>query len=657
MWSVGTVGSMRRRSRDGSARPPLPQLVDRGDIQGLRGLAVLLVVLDHANVPGLAGGYVGVDVFFVLSGYLISSILLREATVTGRVSLVGFYARRARRILPAATVVLVTTAVAATLIVSFVRADLIRKDVLWSAFFAANIHFGQQGTDYFAADLPPSPVQHYWSLAVEEQFYLVWPVLLIVVLTLGAGRGRADGLEAVRSRIPVLTAIVAGICLGSLAWSVQLTSDAPVSAYFSTLARAWELGVGALLALCGNALARVHRHAGTALSWIGLAAILGAAVSYDAQTAFPGWMALVPVLGTAMVLVAGASGAPVGAAGLLCARPLRGLGDVSYSFYLWHWPMLILAAAYAGRRLVLFENLVVLSVALAAAVATYHAVENPMRRARLLHRRPRSTLLLWPAALAAVLACSVWTTTQIQQEQEAAAAGYRNVDLSQVPASERVPRTTSVVHNTVADALDRATLDSPLPFPLGQDLTTLADDRWDGAHQCAARPDDTSSAICPVGDTTATRSVVLLGDSHANMWLPALDQVGQRAGFRVVPIIKFGCSPVDIPLYDRDMGGFYDQCEEWRDWALDQVRALDPEAVVVGSATQTVYSFLAEDHETVLDAAAAMDAWQAGVSRLVRELTTTADQVRFLGDTIVLPVNPAECLSKRGAPWRRARSR
>ena len=260
-----------------------------------------------------------------------------------------------------------------------------------------------------------------------------------------------------------------------------------------------------------------------------------------------------------------------------CARaPCVGSATCLYSFYLWHWPMLILAAAYAGHRLGLFESLVVVSAALAAAVATYHAVENPIRRARLLHRRPRSTLLLWPAALGAVLASSVWTTAQIQHAQEAAADAYRNVDLSQVPASERVPRTASLAHNGVADALDRATLDSPLPFPLSQDLTTLADDRWDGAHKCAALPEDTSSAICPVGDPTATRSVVLLGDSHANMWLPALDRIGQRAGFRVVPIIKFGCSPVDIPLYDRDVGGFNGQCEEWRDWALDQVRALHP---------------------------------------------------------------------------------
>ncbi len=628
----------------GTARPPLPQLVERADIQGLRGLAVLLVVLDHAGVPGLAGGYVGVDVFFVLSGYLISSILLREATVTGRVSLVGFYAKRARRILPAATVVLVTTAVAATLIVSFVRAELIRKDVLWSAFFAANIHFGDQGTDYFSADLPPSPVQHFWSLAVEEQFYLVWPVLLILVLTLGAG-----GLQSVRRRVPVLTAIVAALCLASLAWSIHLTSDAPVSAYFSTFARGWELGVGALLALFGHALTRVHRRVGAALGWIGLGAIVAAAVGYDARTAFPGWTALLPVLGTALVLVAGASGAPAGAARVLGVRPLRGLGDVSYSLYLWHWPMLVLAAAYAGHRLSLVESLVVVAVALAAAVATYHAVENPVRHARLLRLRPRRTLLLWPAAAGVVLACSVWTTAQIQQEQEAAAAGYRDVDLSLVPASERVPRTTSVAHNSVAEALDRATLDSPLPFPLAQDLTAIADDRWDGDRRCAAQPDDSSSAICPVGDPSATRSIVLLGDSHANMWLPALDRIGQRAGFQVVPIIKFGCSPVDIAIHDRDMGGFYRQCDEWRDWALDQVRALDPTVVVVGSATQTVYSFLAEDHETVLDEAAAMDAWQDGVGRLVGELATVTDEVRFLGDTVVLPDSPAECLSKHDA--------
>jgi peptidoglycan/LPS O-acetylase OafA/YrhL len=182
----------------------MPALRARADLQGLRAVAVLLVVLAHAGVPGIPGGYVGVDVFFVLSGFLITSILLHEATADGAVSLIGFYAKRARRILPAATVTLVVTAAAATVLLSYVRADQLLTDVLWAAFFGANIHFARQSTDYFAADTPVSAVQHFWSLAVEEQFYVVWPALLAVVLVTGA----RHNLRAVRRRLPLLRRVL-----------------------------------------------------------------------------------------------------------------------------------------------------------------------------------------------------------------------------------------------------------------------------------------------------------------------------------------------------------------------------------------------------------------------------------------------------------------
>src|SRR3954469_13169437 len=192
---------------DAPSRPTAPALGERLDIQGLRAVAVALVVLDHAGVPFLHGGYIGCDVFFVVSGYLISSLLLREARLTGRVSLMGFYARRARRILPAATVVLVAVTVYSGLVLSLERARQVVEDVVWSALFLANVHFSRLGTDYFSQDRPPSPVQHYWSLSVEEQFYLVWPLLLAVLVAAG-----------IHHRRTALT--VAGLCGASLLWSV-----------------------------------------------------------------------------------------------------------------------------------------------------------------------------------------------------------------------------------------------------------------------------------------------------------------------------------------------------------------------------------------------------------------------------------------------------
>ena len=213
----------------------------RPDVQGLRALAVAAVVLDHAGVANVSGGYVGVDVFFVLSGFLITGLLVREVERDGRVALGAFYARRARRILPAATVVLVAVVAFAALELSYRAVGLITADAQWAAAFLANVHFSAIGTDYFAQGQPPSPLQHYWSLSVEEQFYLVWPPLLALLMWLGRRSGRSPWR--------LVVTIAGGLCLASLVWSVVVTRTDATAAYFSSVARAWELGAGMLLAL------------------------------------------------------------------------------------------------------------------------------------------------------------------------------------------------------------------------------------------------------------------------------------------------------------------------------------------------------------------------------------------------------------------------
>ena len=225
---------------------PGPTLRHRDDIQGLRAIAVLTVIASHASVPFLPGGFVGVDVFFVISGFLISQLLFREVERSGRVSIPGFYARRARRILPAATLVTIATVVASAIWLSAIDLVEVVKDSLWAVFFAANIHFAAVGTDYFAAEEPPSPLQHYWSLSVEEQFYLVWPALLLVLV-----------LVARRRALPkrLVFGVLLVVTVASFVWSVVSTSSDPLAAYFSTPARAFELGLGALTALVASAVA------------------------------------------------------------------------------------------------------------------------------------------------------------------------------------------------------------------------------------------------------------------------------------------------------------------------------------------------------------------------------------------------------------------
>ncbi|MGA8848158.1 MAG: acyltransferase, partial [Nocardioides sp.] len=284
----------------------------RGDVQGLRAVAVVLVILAHAGFAGLQGGYVGVDVFFVISGFLITGLLVREATDTGSVSLLGFYARRARRILPAATVVLVGTVIASAIFLPVLRTAEIFTDAVWAAFFAANVRFASVETDYFATDQPVSPLQHYWSLAVEEQFYVVWPVLLLL-LALVVRRQVARGAAAPSLRALALGAL-GTLTVLSLAWSVWVTYDSPASAYFSTFARGWELGLGSLLAvaLAAPVRWRVRGWVMEAAAVLGLVAIGASVALFSARTAMPGYAALLPVGGAVLLLAVG--GLPGGAA-------------------------------------------------------------------------------------------------------------------------------------------------------------------------------------------------------------------------------------------------------------------------------------------------------------------------------------------------------
>ncbi|HEX5087498.1 MAG TPA: acyltransferase, partial [Nocardioides sp.] len=274
-----------------------PRLRHRDDVQGLRAIAVLTVIASHASVPYLDGGFVGVDVFFVISGFLISKLLFREAERTGRISIPSFYARRARRILPAATLVTLATVVASAIWLSAVDLLAVAKDALWAVFFAANIHFAAIGTDYFAQEEPPSPLQHYWSLSVEEQFYLVWPLLVLAVLVVARRRGLGHrGLLAV---------LIGTLTIGSFAYGVWFSEVSTQQAYFSTLSRGWEIGVGCALALVLPAGLRMPRLLATVLSGGAIAALVWMTLTFRDDIPYPGWYALVPTMATAAWIVAG----------------------------------------------------------------------------------------------------------------------------------------------------------------------------------------------------------------------------------------------------------------------------------------------------------------------------------------------------------------
>jgi len=354
----------------------------RPDIQGLRAVAVLLVVLFHVHVPGLSGGYVGVDVFFVISGFVITGVLLREHAFTGSTSMVRFYGRRVRRIIPAATLVIIVAIVASYALLGRVGGTETATDGRWASVFLVNFHFAASGTNYLASLLPPSVLQNFWSLAVEEQFYLVYPAVFLVV-------ARLSWRLPLRRRLGIVLGVAV---VGSFAYSVIQTSSNPAGAFFSPFPRAWELALGGLIAVGTVGLRRVPPAMAAGLTWIGLGSILCAAFVFTPATPYPGWAVALPVVGAGLVIAGGVAFPQYGVECVLRCRPLQWIGLISYSWYLWHWPLLTLAAERSGTdTLPVADGLFWIVVALGLATATYVLIENPIRHnASLIVRRGAS---------------------------------------------------------------------------------------------------------------------------------------------------------------------------------------------------------------------------------------------------------------------------
>ncbi len=613
----------------------------RPDIQGLRAVAVLLVVASHIGISRLSGGYVGVDVFFVISGFLITSLLIKEATHRRGISLGDFYARRARRILPAATVVLLATVAGAFAFLGQVRTGEILRDTVWAALFSANWKFASDGTDYFAATLPPSPVQHYWSLGVEEQFYLLWPALLLVLLfTFAARRGHERG-RYVQSPSPrrwaLLGAVIGLLAAASLTYSVVFTKANPTGAYFSTLTRGWELAVGAMLAIGATQLSRIPGWVKATAGWIGLTGIGLSAVWFTEGTNFPGTAALLPVLSAALVIAGGVGGPASGAVALLGVGPMRWIGDRSYSLYLWHWPVLIIGAAYLGHDLTVLPAAGLVVLALGLTMATYTFVEHPIHQgARFASRGP--SLLLWPASLAVISTVVVFALSTLS-------AGQAGTGLDTTSAASKEPGTAAADSvAAVAAAVAAAKAGGPVPNVLSPAIGHLRGDNWGQDAPCTAAPGKTTSSICSFGPGDAKKSMVLFGDSHAGMWLPPLRQVAEDTGWRVYYFLKVGCPSADVAL--KVLGSKGPECDDWRSWALAQIRKLTPDLVIL--ANRGLYP-LKGGSATAAIPARRLAIWQGGMVSTLRAVDRSAARVVVLSETPQGQQDPVACLDRPGA--------
>lgn len=376
----------------------------RLDVQGLRAVAVLVVILDHVGMPGFPGGFVGVDVFFVISGYVITQMLLERSGKARGAWFLDFYAKRARRIVPAAALVIVFTIIATFELTNFLRGARVLPDATAASLFLANFRFIATGTDYARLGSDPSPLQHYWSLAVEEQFYLIWPLLVVLAIAVAAWLQRVTLRQVL---FGLLLAIVAVSCL----YSIVLTSVNGVAAFFSPLTRAWELGIGCLIAVAQPWLATkmlAKPITATVLSCCGIAAVAGSVVFLDGSSRFPGWVAAVPVLGAGTLLVAGMCAQRTPPAAVLGSRPFVYIGDISYSLYLVHWPIFAITAARIGDDFSWPIQILLIGATFAGAATMYHGFENPIRRARVLATRPWLSLAIIPVSVAVVFAVAAF---------------------------------------------------------------------------------------------------------------------------------------------------------------------------------------------------------------------------------------------------------
>ena len=344
----------------------------RPDVEGLRAVAVASVVLFHAQLLGFTGGFVGVDVFYVISGFVITGVLLRKMESTGSLGFSDFYARRARRILPAAGLVLIVTVLASYHWLGFIRGGEIADDARWCAAFLGNFHFLSVGTNYFASQLPPSPLQNYWSLAVEEQFYLFYPCALALSLLV-------IPKLSVRHKVMIFTAAV---IVSSLIWSIYQTSVNPYGAYLSSLTRAWELALGGFVAAGTQYWLRMRPAFAITLTWCGIAGILVACTQFTSATTYPGWAAVLPVGGAAAIIAGGMAAGRWGAEMFLGTIVFRWIGRLSYSIYLWSWPILTITTQASSRGLTLLQRSLSIVGSIVLAAITFALIENPIRHSK-----------------------------------------------------------------------------------------------------------------------------------------------------------------------------------------------------------------------------------------------------------------------------------
>lgn len=640
---------------DVSARPTGHRR--RLDIEGLRAVAVGAVVLDHLfHWPH--GGFIGVDIFFVISGYLITGILLREAQTTGRISFKNFYLRRIKRILPAAVLVLSATVTTAYVLYYGGRAGAIGVDAFWSLLFSANWRFAALGTDYMNSGASVSPLQHYWSLGVEEQFYIVWPWIILAGLFI-ARRLRLTN----RGTTLAVASSIAVPLLVSFGFSLWETGTFHTVAYFSTFSRGWELAAGALLAVATANFRGLSASVRVALMWAGLATIAGSLILIGPDAAFPGPYAVFPVLGACLVILAGSGQHVEGydkAAWLLSNPVSRYVGKISYSLYLWHFPVIVFLAAFVPVGGLRYYGLAVV-IMFVLSIASFTLVEDPIRRgvfavgsARIPgqgqssgnhKRRGRAALAVFAVLVVAVPVAAIATLGSQTQM-----TGTVTASASATPPPTGTP--LEVRQQMLKRALSTAEWPSltPNPAEMGPDGALAKPAEWikdgclGGVLVPLAHDKDVveNAKRCVYGNDSASKSMIVFGDSTTMSFVPGVRKALAGQDWKVYIYTVAACSPTLVEPSSND--GSADECIKFKAWVVDEIKRIKP--------TEVVSSFLRNDGQLKDHAqGAAADAqWQQQIAGMGKIVTDNGGKYVLLGAPNPTKSEPSQCISRFSKP-------
>ena len=589
-------------------------------VQGLRAIAVIFVVLYHFWPGRLPGGYVGVDVFFVISGFLITGHLMRELTATGGVRLAQFWARRARRLLPASLLVLLFCALCVMspylMPTSALPGEV--QEIIASTFYVENWYLALTSADYLNHGGDPTTVQHYWSLSLEEQFYVMWPLLMLLAAWIAvkwlSGRART----AVVATLGVVTVV-------SFAFCVVFTLTDPAPAYFVTFGRMWQFGVGALIALLP--MLRVHRPAPSfILGWGGVLLLVYVAFTFDALTPFPGYAALLPTLGAGATIAASNTDRWWYPTRVLALRPAQFVGDISYSLYLWHWPLIVIAPSVPFWGLTIYHRLALLVLCFVLAWLTKRFVEDPMRRWKgLTARRPRVTL--WASLVAMVLvgatAGAAWAVN---------APAYRDGVQAIQELRENPPDCFGAAFVLEEACAQTAWGDAILPAPGFAGVDQPSDE------QCFMQLNDARPVSCEFGsDDPGAPRIALIGDSHAYQLLPTFQRMADENGWRLVTFFKGACPWSTTPI--SAAGAFGQACGQWRDAVRPKLADMELDAVFTASLATTPFSSAGYD--------SSFDAAVAGYQQAWAELVERGIPVITVADNPTWETDPNKCLRTR----------